>query len=41
MQDKLNVFVNQYKVGELWLDNQRHFCFQYSENWLNNPDRHK
>jgi serine/threonine-protein kinase HipA len=41
MQDKLNVFVNQCKVGELWLDNQRHFCFQYSENWLNNPDRHK
>jgi len=29
VKNKLNVFVNQLKVGELWLDQQRRFCFQY------------
>ncbi|WP_299979465.1 type II toxin-antitoxin system HipA family toxin [Desulfobacula sp.] len=38
MKSKLNVFVNQLKAGELWLDQQRRFCFQYDKSWINSPD---
>ncbi|MBU0462863.1 MAG: type II toxin-antitoxin system HipA family toxin [Proteobacteria bacterium] len=41
MKNKLNVFVNQFKVGELWLDDQGRFCFQYCEPWLNNPNNQR
>ena len=37
MKSKLMVFVNQTKAGELWLDRQRRFCFQYDNAWLNSP----
>lgn len=41
MKNKLNVFINQLKTGELWLDNQRRFCFQYDKNWADSPDSHR
>ena len=41
MKNKLNVFVNQLKAGELWLDNQRRFCFQYDKNWINSKDSYR
>ncbi|MCG8684990.1 MAG: type II toxin-antitoxin system HipA family toxin [Desulfobacterales bacterium] len=39
--DKLNVFINQNRAGELWLDDQRRFCFQYDETWLNSPKSYR
>jgi len=41
MKNKLNVFINQFKAGELWLDDQVRFCFQYCESWLNNSDNQR
>jgi len=41
VENKLNVFVNQLKAGELWLDNHRRFCFQYDKNWVDSPDSHR
>ncbi len=41
MKSKLNVFVNQLKAGELWLDHQRRFCFQYDKRWINSPDSYR
>ncbi len=41
MTNKLNVFVNQLKAGELWLDHQRRFCFQYDKSWINSLDSHR
>ncbi len=41
MKSKLNVFVNQLKAGELWLDHQRRFCFQYDKNWINSKDSYR
>ncbi len=41
MKSKLNVFVNQLKAGELWLDQQRRFCFQYDKNWINSQVSHR
>ena len=41
MISKLNVFVNQLKAGELWLDHQRRFCFQYDKNWINSNDSYR
>ena len=38
---KLNVFVNQHKAGELWLDSQRRFCFQYDKRWITSPYSHR
>jgi len=37
VKSKLNVFVNQLKAGELWLDQQRRFCFQYDKSWIKSP----
>ncbi|MEA3362686.1 MAG: type II toxin-antitoxin system HipA family toxin [Thermodesulfobacteriota bacterium] len=31
---KLVVFIDNTVVGYLWLDENRTFCFQYAENWL-------
>jgi HipA-like protein len=41
VKSKLNVFVNQLKAGELWLDHQRRFCFQYDKNWINSKDSYR
>lgn len=41
MTVKLNVFVNQTKAGELWLDRQRRFCFQYDPAWISSPESHR
>lgn len=41
MTGKLNVFVNQTKAGELWLDLQRRFCFQYDPAWIRSPESHR
>ena len=41
MKSKLNVFVNQLKAGELWLDDQRRFCFQYDKSWINSWDSYR
>ena len=41
MKNNLIVFINQFKVGELWLDDQGRFCFQYCESWLNNPNNQR
>jgi len=41
VKSKLNVFVNQLKAGELWLDHQRRFCFQYDKSWINSPDSYR
>jgi len=41
VKNKLNVFVNQLKAGELWLDQQRRFCFQYDKRWINSPESHR
>ena len=41
MKSKLNVFVNQLKAGELWLDSRRRFCFQYDRNWINSKDSYR
>ncbi len=41
MKNKLNVFVNQLKAGELWLDQQRRFCFEYDKSWINSPESHR
>jgi len=41
VKNKLNVFVNQLKAGELWLDQQRRFCFQYDKSWINSSESHR
>lgn len=41
MQNKLNVFINQVKAGELWLDHQSRFCFQYNKNWIDSKDSYR
>jgi serine/threonine-protein kinase HipA len=41
MNNRLDVFVNQKKAGELWLDPHRRFCFQYDTDWLASPDSHR
>ena len=41
MKNKLNIFVNQLKAGELWLDQQRRFCFQYDRDWINSNDSYR
>jgi len=41
VKSKLNIFVNQLKAGELWLDHQRRFCFQYDKSWINSPDSYR
>ena len=35
--NNLQVFVNQFKAGELWLDEQGRFCFRYCKARLNAP----
>lgn len=32
--NKLYVYINGIPAGELWLDDQNRFCFQYSKQWL-------
>ena len=41
MKNMLNVFVNQIKAGELWLDDLRRFCFKYDKTWLDSPESHR
>jgi serine/threonine-protein kinase HipA len=41
VNSKLKVFVNQREAGELWLDPQRRFCFQYNKSWINSPDSYR
>lgn len=36
--NKLFVYINGILAGELWLDDQNRFCFQYSKNWLKGQD---
>jgi len=36
-----NQLPNQLKAGELWLDHQRRFCFQYDKNRINSPDSYR
>ncbi len=34
MTNALQVRIDGTLVGRLWLDNRKHFCFQYNEGWL-------
>ena len=36
--NKLFVYINGILAGELWLDDQNRFCFQYSKEWLGEQD---
>lgn len=36
--NKLFVYINGILAGELWLDDQNRFCFQYSKKWLGEQD---
>ena len=36
--NKLFVYINGILAGELWLDDQNRFCFQYSKEWLGDQD---
>lgn len=36
--NKLFVYINGILSGELWLDDQNRFCFQYSKEWLEEHD---
>ncbi len=36
--NKLFVYINGILAGELWLDDQSRFCFQYSKEWLGRQD---
>ncbi len=36
--NKLFVYINGILAGELWLDDQKKFCFQYSKKWLGGLD---
>ena len=36
--NKLFVSINSILAGELWLDDQNRFCFQYSKKWLGEQD---
>lgn len=36
--NKLFVYINGILAGELWLDDQNRFCFQYSKEWLGKHD---
>ena len=38
MMNKLFVYINGMLAGELWLDDQNRFCFQYSKEWLGEHD---
>ena len=35
----LNVYSEEILVGRLWLDEARHFLFQYDKGWLTHPLR--
>ena len=34
----LSVYLNNTHVGQLWLDDQRRFLFQYEQRWLQSPE---
>ena len=34
----LRVYLNSVFVGQLWLDEERRFVFQYDETWLSDTD---
>lgn len=36
--DRLYVYINGVLTGELWVDDQNRFCFQYFNEWLDKPD---
>jgi serine/threonine-protein kinase HipA len=36
--NKLFVYINSILAGELWIDDQNRFCFQYSKKWLGEKD---
>ena len=36
--NKLFVYINSILAGELWIDDQNRFCFQYSKKWLGKKD---
>ena len=36
--NKLFAYINGILAGELWLDDQNKFCFQYSKEWLGKQD---
>ena len=38
-ETSLNIFMQGLPVGRLWLDERRHFVFQYSAGWLNHLER--
>ncbi len=37
-EEMLSVFLNSVLVGQLWLDEERRFVFQYNGAWLSDPD---
>jgi serine/threonine-protein kinase HipA len=38
MTDALNVFYNSRPAGRLWLNDRREMNFQYSDQWISDPD---
>lgn len=38
MENSLSVYLNRSMVGELWLDDHGRMCFQYHDEWLDNPE---